>query len=230
MGVTRLLAAALACAATVAVAHAQDRLPPRLTVTGEAHVSVAPDYAVIRLGVTAQAKTAREASESNARSASALVTALRGAGIDDKDIQTTRLSLQPTYEGAVSGRTARITGFQASNQVTIKVREVARLADVIDRAIAAGATDMGGIDFQVTAPSQALDHARAEAVADARRKADLYAKTAGVTLGRVLALSEDQAAQEPVPMMARAAAPATPISPGERTLRVTVTVSYELTN
>src|SRR3954466_1805507 len=116
MSTTRLWAAALACVATFGVAHAQDRLPPRLTVTGEAHVSVAPDYAVIRLGVTAQAKTAKEAIESNARLASALVAALRGAGVDDKDIQTTRLSLQPTYESNPSGRTGRINGFSASNQ------------------------------------------------------------------------------------------------------------------
>lgn len=232
MTLMRLFAATIAGLMTLSVAHAQDRAPlPRVAVTGEASASVAPDYAIIRLGVTNQAKTAREASEANAKAASALATALRGTGIDEKDIQTTRLTLQPTYEGTLTSGRGRINGFNASNQVTIRVRDIGKLAETIDRAVAAGATDVSGIEFQVTAQSQALDQARTEAFADARRKAEIYAKAAGVKLGRVLSMAEDQAAFEAMPMVARgASAMATPIAPGERTLRVTVTVSYELTN
>jgi len=228
----RLFAAAIAGLVTLTVAQAQDRAPlPRVAVMGEASASVAPDAAIIHLGVTNQAKTAKEASEANARTASALAAALRGAGIDDKDIQTSRLTLQATYESSITSGRGRVNGFQASNQVIIKVRDVGKLADTIDRAVAAGANDVGGIEFLVSAPSQALDAARAEAFADARRKAEIYAKAAGVKLGRVLSMSEDQASAEPMPMVARgASAMATPIAPGERTLRVTVTVSYELTN
>jgi len=228
----RLFAAAIAGLVTLTVAQAQDRAPlPRVAVMGEASASVAPDAAIIHLGVTNQAKTTKEASEANARTASALAAALRGAGIDDKDIQTSRLTLQATYESSITSGRGRVNGFQASNQVTIKVRDVGKLADTIDRAVAAGANDVGGIEFLVSAPSQALDAARTEAFADARRKAEIYAKAAGVKLGRVLSMSEDQASAEPMPMVARgAAAMATPIAPGERTLRVTVTVSYELTN
>ncbi len=117
----------------------------------------------------------------------------------------------------------------ASNQVTIKVRDISKLADIIDRAVSAGATDIGGIEFVVSAPSKALDSARDAAVADARRKAEIYAKAAGVTLGQLcFALSEEQAiVAEPMLMSARAAA-APPIMPGEKTLKLTVTVSCEL--
>ncbi|HWM48133.1 MAG TPA: SIMPL domain-containing protein [Xanthobacteraceae bacterium] len=214
--------------ALCATAEAQERLVPRLTVTGEASVNIAPDMAQIRTGVTSQAKTAREASEANAKAANAVLAALRASGIDDKDIQTTRLVLAPTYDTNPGGR-GRITGFQASNQVTIKVREIAKLADVIDRVVAAGATDIGGIEFVVSSPSPALDRARGEAFADARRKADVYAKAAGIRLGRVIGLSEEQSGHEVFPMAARAAG-APPIAPGEKTLRLMVTVSYELPN
>lgn len=225
------LFAAACCLVMQASAQAQDQgqQPPRMTVSGEASVSVAPDHAQIRLGVTSQAKTARDASEANARAATALIAALRAAGIDDKDIQTTRLALQPTYDQPQGGGRGRINGFQASNIVTIKVRDIGRLADVIDRAVGAGATDIGGIEFLVAEPSLALDRARTEAFADARRKAEIYAKAAGVPLGRVLALSEDHAMHEPAPMAARAGF-APPVAPGEKTLRVTVTVSFALTN
>jgi uncharacterized protein len=210
-------------------AQDQTRDRPRLTVTGEASVSVAPDYAQIRTGVTSQAKTAKEASEANAKLANALLAALRAAGIDDKDIQTTRLVLQPTYDQSQSAGRGRINGFQASNLVTIKVRDIGKLADVIDRAVSAGATDIGGIEFLVLEPSKALDSARGEAFTDARRKADIYAKAANITLGRIIALSEDHAEPQPFAMAARAGS-APPIAPGEKTLRLTVTVSYELTN
>jgi uncharacterized protein len=229
MRLRSLIVAAVSALAIAPSAHAQERFVRRLTVTGEASVAVAPDYAQIRTGVTTQAKTAREASEANSRAANALIAALRGSGVEDKDIQTTRLALQPTYDQSQGGARGRINGFQATNQVTIKVRDIAKLADVIDKAIGAGATDIGGIEFLVSEPSKALDSARGEAVANARRKAEIYAKSAGITLGRVIALSEDHATLEPIPMVARQAA-APLIAPGEKTLRVTVTVSYELPN
>lgn len=220
-------AAALMSAPAAAQDTANLRLVPRLTVTGEASVTTEPDLAQIRTGVTSQAKTAKEAAEANAKAAQSLVAALRAAGLDDKDIQTTRLTLQPSYDNSPGPARGRITGFMASNQVTIKVRDIAKLADIIDRAVSAGATDIGSIDFMVSAPSQALDRARDGAMADARRKAEIYAKAAGATLGKVLTLSEDHATAEPMLMATRAAA-APPIMPGEKTLKLTVTVSYEL--
>ena len=213
-------------------AFAQDRFVPRFTVTGEASVTATPDMATIRTGVTNQGKSAKETSDANAKTANALVAALRAAAIADNDIQTAGLSLQPTYENTVSSGRGRINGFQASTQLTIKVREIPKLADVIDRVVAAGASDINGIEFIVSAPSPALDAARTEAVADARRKAEIYAKAADVKLGRVIALSENGAMPEPMMKMAEArvgrSSPA--VMPGEKTLRLTVTVTYELAN
>ncbi len=180
--------------------------------------------------MTTDAKTAREASEANARAMTAVMTALKATGVAERDITTSRLSIYPQMS---SGNTnaPRITGYRATNQVTVKLRDLAKVADVIDATVTAGANEMGGIRFIVSNPSPLLDKARLEAMADARRKAEIYAQAAGVTLGAPLAISEEGAAP-PVAMyrMDRAAAApmATPVSPGETTLRLSVNVSWEI--
>jgi hypothetical protein len=198
-----------------------------VTVTGEATVAVAPDAAMIRIGVSSQDKTAREASDANARQMTAVLAAIKSNNIADRDIQTSRLSLQPQYDPNKSG-TARLTGFQATNQVTVRIRDIGNLAAVLDSAISAGANEMSGIEFIVSEQSKLLDRARDDAIADARRKAELYAKAAGSRLGHVVGISEEGSAAAPRPMQALRAG-AVPISPGEQTLRAAVTVSYELT-
>src|SRR5262249_27364054 len=185
-----------------------------------------PDAAVIRLGVSSQDKTAREASESNAKQMTAVLAAIKDSGIADRDVQTSRLSLQPQYDPNKAGP-PRLTGFQASNQVTVKIRDIDRLPGLVDRAIAAGANEMSGIEFVVSEQSKLLDHARDDAIADAHRKAELYAKAAGAKLGRVVAISEEGSTPPPRPMQAMRAA-AVPVAPGEQTLRAVVTVSYDL--
>jgi uncharacterized protein YggE len=199
-----------------------------ITVVGEASVDLPPDLAQIRAGVTSQGKTAREASEANARMMNAVMAAVKESGIADADAQTSRLLLQPTY-GADRNPQQRITGFQASNQITLKLRQIGKIADTLDRLIAAGANDIGGIEFLVASPGKALDNVRTEAIADARRKADIYARAAGVTIGRPLTITEDGAVP-PQPMVMRSAAPqaAMKILPGEKTLQLNVTVSFEL--
>jgi len=213
------------CAAVVPLASVQaaERL---VTVTGEAAVAIAPDAAVIRIGVGSQEKTEREASDANARQMTAVLAAIKDSGIAERDIQTSRLSLQPQYDPNKSG-TARLTGFQATNQVTVKIRDIEKLAAVLDRAIAAGANEMSGIEFVVSEQSKMLDQARDDAIADAHRKAELYAKAAGAKLGKVVSISEEGPAPQPRPMQALRAG-AVPISPGEQTLRAIVSVSYEL--
>ena len=212
-----------ACALGLGQAHAAEKL---VTVTGEATVAVAPDTAMIRIGVTSQDKTAREASEVNAKQMTAVLAAIKDAGIADRDIQTSRLSLQPQYDPNKSG-TARLTGFQATNQVTVRIRDIDKLPTVLDRAIAAGANEMSGIEFVVSEQSKLLDQARDDAIADARRKAELYAKAAGAKLGRVVSITEEGSSPPPRPMQAMRAG-AVPVAPGEQTLRAVVTVSYEL--
>jgi uncharacterized protein len=217
--------AAILAAALVLPAQAAERL---ITVTGQGTVAVAPDTAMIRIGVTTQAKTAREASEANAKQMTKVIGTIEQSGIAKKDIQTSRLSLQPQYDS--KGGATRLLGFQVTNRVTVRVHKIGDLPSLLDKAIAAGANEMSGISFLVSGESKALDEARADAIVDARRKADLYAKAAGTKVGKVVAIIEQGSTPPPRPFEAalRSGAAATPVAPGEQMLRATVTVTYEL--
>jgi uncharacterized protein YggE len=210
------------------LAQGQERPAPLVIVTGEATMTVAPDTAELRGGVTAQGKTAREASAANARTMTPILAALKESGVAAEDIQTSRLTIQPVQDRNRPGAD-RITGFQASNQVTVRIRDITKVGDIVDRLVAAGANELWGIEFLVSKPSRTLDAIRPEAIADARRKAEIYARAAGLELGRAIAISEE-GASPPIPLRAAVAraAPATPIATGQETLRLTVTVSFEL--
>jgi uncharacterized protein YggE len=211
-----------------ALAQTQTMPPAVISVTGEATVSVPPDLAQIDGGVTTEAKTAREASDTNNAAMGKVLLALKGAGIDEKDFQTARLSLQPQTAPNRTGPSA-IVGYRASNRVTLRLRDVTKVASVIDTLVAAGANDIGGINFTVSQASKLLDEAREQAIADARRKAEIYAKAAGVTLGAPLSISE---ASAPGPIlyrrMAAGMAASAPVAQGEETLAVTVSVSWAI--
>ena len=222
----RIAFAAMAAMFALAAPHNAWAVEKLVTVGGEATIAVAPDIAVIRVGVTSQGKNAREASEVNSRQMTAVLAAIKTNGIDPRDIQTSRLSLQPQYDPNKSG-TARLTGFLITNQITIKIHEIGRLPVILDSAIAAGANEMSGIEFEVSQQSRLLDQARAEAVADARRKAALYAQAAGAKLGHVVQIT-DESAPAPRPLVQAMRAGAVPVAPGEQMLRVAVTVSFEL--
>ena len=221
-----LIVAACALAAPLATAGAAQAADRQITVVGDANVSVAPDAAMIRLGVTSQGKNAREASDANAKQMTTVLAALKDAGVADRDVQTSRLSLQPQYEQGKAGA-ARLLGFQVTNQVTIRIREIDKFPGILDRAIAAGANEMSGIEFIVSEQSKLLDQARDEAIADARRKAELYVKAAGGKLGPVVSIAEE-GAPPPIRPAAAMRAASVPIAPGEQTLRAVVAVSYEL--
>jgi uncharacterized protein len=227
---TAWLAAAIGAGALLAApALAQTDFPPAITVSGEATISVAPDLAQVEAGVTSDGKTAREASEANNVTMGKVLLALKAAGIDAKDIQTSRLSLQP-QSAPNRSTTNAIVGYRASNQVTVRLRDVATVANTIDLLVGAGANDIGGINFMVSQASKLLDDAREQAVADARRKADIYAKAAGVTLGTPLSISEE-GSPGPVfrgKMMAAAPMATTPVAQGEQALSVTVSVSWAI--
>jgi uncharacterized protein YggE len=224
----RLPIAAIALALFASPALSQTALPPAISVTGEATMSVAPDQAQVDGGVTSDAKTAREASDANNAAMGKVLLALKGSGIDEKDYQTSRLSLQPKYAPDRSGPST-VVGYRASNRVTIKVRDVTKIAGVIDVLVAAGANEIGGINFVVSQASKLLDDAREKAIADARRKAEIYAKAAGVTLGEPLSISEEGGS---VPVFrGKMAAPmgtAAPVAQGEETLSVTVSASWAI--
>lgn len=216
---------AIAAALTVPAAAQPDKLPNLITVTGEGQVAITPDLAILSGGVTTTGKTAREASEANARMMTAVMGALKALGIAGQDIQTTRLSLFPLRDN--KNNDVRIIGFQAANHVTVKIRDTGKTADVIDRLVTVGANDISGLQFVVSAPSKPLDQAREAAIADARRKAEVYARAANVKLGAAVSITEEGSVV-PGPVMMRAAKEATPVSPGEQIQRISVSVSYEL--
>jgi uncharacterized protein YggE len=219
---------ALASGLLAAPALAQVAPVATISVSGEASVSVPPDLAQIDAGVSTEAKTAREASEANNAAMGKVLLALKGAGIDEKDFQTSRLSLQPQYAPNRSGPNA-VVGYRAANRVTIKLRDVTKVPGTIDILVAAGANELGGINFMVTAASKLLDDAREQAIADARRKAEIYAKAAGVTLGSPVSISEEGApGPTPFRRMAAGVAASAPVAQGEETLQVTVSVSWAI--
>jgi uncharacterized protein len=225
---TFLGAAVAAVALLAAPALAQVVPPAAVSVTGEATVSVPPDLAQVDGGVSSDAKTAREAFEANNAAMGKVLLALKSAGIDAKDIQTSRLSLQPQSALSRPGPSP-IVGYRANNRVTVRVRDVAKVASVIDTLVGAGANDIGGIVFSVSNASKLLDEARERAIADARRKAEIYARAAGVTLGAPVSISEESS---PGPMPYRRIAAGMPVSApvaqGEETLQVTVSVSWAI--
>jgi len=210
-------------------AGAAEKLDKLVTVTGEATVAATPDAAVIRIGVSSQGKTARAASDANAKDMTAVLAAIGESGVAAQDVQTSWLSLQPQYDPNKSGA-ARLTGFQVNNQVTVKIRDIGKLPAVLDRAIAAGANEMSGIEFVVSEQAKLLDKARAGAIADAYRKAELFANAAGMKVGRVMAIAEEGSAPPLRVLQPMRAGAAVPIAPGEQSLRAVVTVSYELTS
>jgi uncharacterized protein YggE len=222
-------AAAIAAGALLAAPAQAEVIPPAaISVTGEASVSVPPDLAHIDGGVTSEAKTAREASDANNAAMGKVLLALKGAGIEEKDFQTSRLSLQPQSAPNRTGPSA-IVGYRASNRVTIRLRDVTKVANVIDTLVGAGANEIGGINFMVSQASKLLDEARERAVADARRKAEIYAKAAGVTLGAPLSISEEgNAAPIPYRRMAVGMAATAPVAQGEETLQVNVSVFWAI--
>lgn len=227
-----LVLASLAIALIATPAFAQINPPPMISVSGEGTVSVPPDFAVVDGGVTTDAKTAREAAEANNAAMAKVLTALKSAGIAEKDMQTSRLSLFPQYAQQTRPNPGPnvVSGYRASNRVTIRVRDVTKVAGAIDTLVSSGANEVGGINFMVTKASQLLDDARTQAIADARRKAEIYAKAAGVTLGAPINISEDSGSA-PAPMMLRKMAAdvaSAPVAQGEEVLRVNVSVSWEI--
>jgi uncharacterized protein YggE len=222
-------AAAIAAGALLAAPAQAEVIPPAaISVTGEAIVSVPSDLAQIDSGVTSEAKTAREASDSNNAAMGKVLLALKGAGIEEKDFQTSRLSLQPQSAPNRTGPST-IVGYRASNRVTIRLRDVTKVANVIDTLVGAGANEIGGINFMVSQASKLLDEARERAVADARRKAEIYAKAAGVTLGAPLSIAEEgNAAPIPYRKMVVGMAASAPVAQGEETLQVSVSVSWAI--
>ncbi len=205
-----------------------------IEVTGEGSVSAAPDFARVTLGVTSTGATAGEAMAENAKAANALVSLIKAEGVAPADIQTSEVSISPMFaQPALGQKTApTITGYSVSNNVAVTVREIPRLGALLDKAVTAGANSVYGIGFGHNDPSALLDKARPLAVADARRKAEIYAAAGGGRIGRLLMLTEEAGRQPPMAFSraysAAAAAPM-PIEAGEDKLTVSINARFELT-
>lgn len=203
----------------------------RLDVSAEGQVTRDPDIATLSAGVVTQAGTAAAAMAENAKRMAAAIAALRRAGVADRDIRTASLSLQPQYRYA-DNQPPAVTGYQASNQLTVTFRDIKRAGPILDALVAQGVNQLSGPDFALEHPDAALDEARAQAMQKARAKADVYARAAGLTVKRIVAIGEGggYAPQPPRPvfMMARAEKMATDLQPGEEKIGVTVNVTFEL--
>ena len=207
--------------------------PPEhtISVTGAGRVLISPDVADVRLGVSVTRPTVKAARDVAAADMTKVLAALRGLGIADRDIQTTTLSLQPSYDGTTGPGQPRPTGYQLSNQVVVTVRNLDKVGDVIDGGIAAGGTTVDGVNFRVNDPAAAQTQARQAAMTQARAQADTLAAAAGVSISGVASISETSG---PIPyrMAYEAAAPlqdksyATPIQPGTNEVTVSVSVAY----
>jgi len=204
-----------------------------ISVTGTGRVVISPDVADLRVGVSVTKPTVRIARETAAEAMTQVVAALKKLGIADADIQTTILSLQPIYDYSTNSNPPKLTGYQLSNSVSVTVRNLDKVGDAIDNALAAGATSFDGVTFRVDDPAKAEAQAREAAMAQAKSKAETLAKGGGVSLGAVASISETTA-PIPYPVMyaqaAGAAAPdksvPTPVEAGTNEVTVTVAVTY----
>lgn len=227
------LAAALFAAALSTPAVAHDK-PATISISGTGTTTAVPDQAHVTSRVVILAKTAAEALSGNTAALTKVIAEIKSAGIEDKDIQTSGFAVNPRYadnKGQYS-ENPTIIGYEVSNGVAIRVRELDKLGALLDAMVRSGANSIGGISFIVSKADSLRDEARKKAVENAKRKATLYAEAAGVSLGRILSINEaGAAAPRRFAMRAEAVAmsPApAPIAAGEETLSAGVTIVWEL--
>jgi uncharacterized protein YggE len=209
-----------------------DRIPPPrlIALTGHGEVRAEPDMAMVMIGVLTQAPSARDAVTGNNASMEKVIASLRSAGIADKDVQTANFSVNPRYDDQDNG-SPKLIGYDVSNTVTVIVRNLAKLGGVLDNVVSEGSNQINGITFDIAKRDPLEDEARKLAVADARRKAEIYAAAAGIKLGRIMSVSEGMV-QPPVPVyraaMKAADSGAVPIARGEQTLAIDVNIAWEI--
>ncbi len=226
--IAALLAVLLLSLNAAGPAHATQTSGGRITVTGQGLADATPDMATLTLGVTQRAKQASIAMGRVSDAVADILARLAQADIAPRDIQTRRLTLNPTRTNRASG-SADFIGYTASNTVAIRVRDLDRLGVIMESVLTGGANVFNGLQFSVQDPAPLLERARKDAVADAMARAALYAKAAGVTLGPVLAITEQGGNSRPVLMeMASVRGAGAPVAPGEVTISATVTMVFAI--
>lgn len=221
-----------AAAQPVAAAFAATPGATRLDVVATGEVTRVPDVAVISAGVITRAPTATAAIEENAQRMERVRAALKRAGIADRDIQTSSISLNPDYRYA-ENQPPQLIGYQANNSVSVNFRDIRNTGRILDALVAQGANSINGPTLTIDKPEAALDEARTRAVAAGRARAELYARALGMRVTRLVAVSETGGVGAPPPMpmvvmQASARDASSKIDPGEQRLQVSVTMSFEL--
>lgn len=219
---------------TSSMAHADNDEIPSITISASGEISVAPDMAVISTQVVSPGASAPEALAANSKAMKKVIDEIKSAGIEAKDIKTSGFSIYPRYDNSQQrqNKAPKIVGYDVRNGVTVNVRDLDKLGDLLNTVVESGANQIGGISFQVSDPESKMDEARKNAIENARKKAEVYAAAAGVKLGDVLNIIEN-GGYNPRPrglrMEAMAmAADSVPVEAGENTLEASVSVKWEL--
>ena len=205
----------------------------RLEISATGEATRVPDVAIISAGVITRAPTARAALEQNAARMDRVRASLKRAGIADRDIQTSNISLNPEYR-YVQDQAPRLTGYTASNQVSVRFRDIAKSGDILDALVAEGANSINGPSLTIDKPDEALDEARAKALGVGRARAETYARALGMRVARLVSVSEGGGSYPvppPMPVMMEGRAQgniATKIDPGEQKVQQTLSMVFEL--
>lgn len=221
------------CAAPEAIAAEAEAPARTITVNGEGKAAAAPDMAVITIGVQSEAPNAADALRQNTANMSATIRKLKDLGVKDRDIQTSGLSIHPRYNYEQNRSSPEVIGFVASNNVTVRLRDLKNAGAVIDQAVQSGANSLSGVSFSFADPDPLYEEARRDAVADARAKAALLTEAAGVKLGKLIRI-QDGYVSTPEPkmygarMMEMAADSAVPMEAGESEITAGVSLVYEI--
>lgn len=218
----------LALAAVLALpARAAD--PRTIAMTGHGENRAAPDLAQVTAGVSTMAPTAAQALSANSSRMNSVFAALEKLGVAQRNIQTSNFFVSPQYSNGDNNSVRRLTGYMVSNNVTVRLEDVGKLGSALDALVAAGANQVNGVSFSIRNSAPLLEKARTDAVADARARAETYAKAAGVALGPILSISEGAAEVAPRPMYRMAvAAQSVPVEPGEQSVSAEVSVVWEI--
>jgi uncharacterized protein YggE len=203
----------------------------RLDINAVGEVTRVPDVAIITAGVVSRSATATGALQDSAGRMSRVLAALRAAGVEPRDIQTSNVSLNPEYRYP-QDQAPQLVGYTASNNVTVRFRDIRSSGKILDALVREGANQINGPTLVVDKPEAALDEARAKAIATGRARADLYARSLGMRVVRIVSIDENgesyAAPPPPVPMVARMEAAQTKIDPGEQKLQVNLAMVFEL--
>jgi uncharacterized protein YggE len=235
-----LLAALLLGAASLPTAASAQQTPnitqtiagARLDISATGEVTRVPDVAIISAGVVTRSTTASGAIQDAADRMQRVLAALKRAGVDNRDVQTSNISLNPEYR-YVENQPPQLTGYTASNQLTIRFRDIRNSGKILDALVSQGANQISGPNLTIDKPEAALDEARGRAVAAGRARAELYARGLGMRIVRIVSVSESGGyavppPAPPMPVMEMARAADTRIVPGEQKLQVTLGMTFEL--